>query len=395
MVWYNKSMKKINLSRFKAAGVALAATVASFAMSAVPAAHAAYFNAGKNVTVESTATVAQNVYVAGASVAISSPVNGDVLAAGSTLYISSKATGDIMAIGSNVTIQGASAQDVRVAAANLTVGGAFSGELAAAGASVTVTPGTTIAKDSYIAGANISFDGSESGSLYLAGSAVYFDGTTGGNLVIKNAKQVTIGPDAVIGGSFDYTAQAPATIDQGSHIAGATTFHQAAVKQASNDWIAPFAALITLWWFIKFLMMLTAAYLFWYVLRRDAAEVTARATHGFWKELLRGFVIAVALPIAAIIALITVIGVIPGIAALLSYGLMLLVACPVAGVVTAAIIWHKRQSNLAWYHILLGVLILDVVGLVPFIGWIVALAVYLASFGALVMVLWLRIVKKA
>ncbi len=388
-------MKKINISRFRVVGLALAATIASFAMYAVPAAHAAYFNAGRNVTVENAATVAQNVYVAGASVAVSSPVNGDVLAAGSTLYISSKASGDIMAIGSNVIIQGASAQDVRVAAANLTVGGTFSGELAAAGASVTVTPGTTIAKDSYIAGASISFDGSESGSLYLAGGAVYFDGTTGGNLVIKNAKQVTIGPDAVIGGNLDYTAQASATIEPGAHIAGATTFHQTVVKQSPDAWMGPFAVLITLWWFIKFLMMLTAAYLFWYVLRRDATEIVTRATHGFWKELLRGFVVAVALPVAAIIALITVIGMIPGIAAFLAYGLVLLVACPMAGIVTAAVIWRNRTPNLRWYHILLGVLILDIIGFIPFIGWIVALAVYLASFGALVMVLWLRIIKRA
>ena len=387
-------MKKINSRRFKAVGVALAAAIASFAMYAVPAAHAAYLNAGRNVTVESAATVAQNVYVAGASVAISSPVNGDVLAAGSTLYISSKASGDIMAIGSNVTIQGASAQDVRAAAANLTVGGTFSGELAAAGASVTVTPGTTIAKDSYIAGASISFDGSESGSLYLAGGAVYFDGTTGGNLVIKNAKQVTIGPDAVIGGNLDYAAPASATIEQGAHIAGATTFHQVAVKQSSDAWMGPFAVLITLWWFIKFLMILTAAYLFWYVLRRDATEIASRATHGFWKELLRGFVIAVALPVAAIIALLTVIGVVPGIVALLAYGLVLLVACPMAGIVTAAIIWRKRNLNLGWYHVLLGVLIINIIGFIPFIGWVVALAVYLASFGALAMALWLRIIKK-
>ncbi len=378
--------------------VAMIGGIAAFACAAaiaIPSAHAAYFGTGRNVTVDAPATFDQNVYAAGVDVAVSAPVTGDVLAAGDVVYISSRATGDIMALGSTVMIQGAEAQDVRTAAANLTVGGTFSGELLAAGASVTVTPGTAIAKDSYIAAGNLSFDGDASGTLYVTGGTVYFDGRTGGNLVIRNAKDVTIGPDAAIEGNLEYTAPRAASIAQSAHIGGTTLFHKAPTPAERDAWAGPFLAILTLWWLLKLATILAGAYLFWYAFRKDSVLVVFRAARGFWKELLRGFVVAVALPIASLVAIFTVIGALPGIVALLAYATVMLAAAPVAGIVSASLIWRRRKENLRWYHILFGTAIFAVVALVPFVGWIVAGAIYLASFGSLAMFLWERIVKNA
>ncbi len=375
-------------------GAGIAAVFVVAASFAVPTVRAAYFGTGRNVTLDAPAVVDQNVYAAGTDVSVSAPVTGDVFAAGDVVYISSRVTGDIMALGSTVMIQGAEAQDVRVAAANLTVGGAFSGELLAAGASVTVTPGTTIAKDSYIAASDLSFDGDASGTLYVMGGTVYFDGTTRGNLVIKNAKEVTIGPDAMIGGNLEYTAPRAASIAQRARIGGTTLFHQAQTRDAHNAW-APFLAILTLWWLVKLAIILAGAYLLWYAFKKDVTSIASRVVNGFWKELLRGFLVAVALPIASVIAIFTVIGALPGVVALFAYAAVMIAAVPMAGIVSATIIWSRRKEALRWYHILLGTIALPIVALVPFVGWIVACAVYLASFGALTLFLSERIMKRS
>jgi len=368
--------------------------VAVFACVAPGVSEAAYFKTGKSVVVGSSAAISDNVYAAGASVSVSAPVEGDLLAAGGTLYLSGQVSQDIMAIGGTVIVAGSSAEDIRLIGGNVTVSGSYSGEAVIAGGQVAVMSGTTITKDSYLAGGSVTFGGNEAGNLKIAGGAVYVDGTVGGNLTVKGGKEVTIGPNAVIKGNFDYTAQNKATIENGAQIVGTTTFHEAPAPAATaGGFFKSFAVILTIGWIAKFLMVLTAAYLLWYVMRSDMVETVKRITSGFWKELLRGFVILVAMPIAAIIALATIIGVLPGLVGLLLYGALLIASAPVAGIVTASLL-KKLKTDLRWYHILLGALVFEVVKLIPFVGWIAAFIVYLLSVGAFAMVLKQRFGKR-
>ncbi len=355
---------------------------------------AAYFKTGKSVVVGSSATINENVYAAGASVSISAPVQGDLLAAGGTLYLSGQVSQDIMAAGGTVIVAGSSAQDIRLIGGNITLSGTYSGEAAIAGGQVAVMSGTQITKDSYLAGGSVTFAGNEAGNLKIAGDAVYVDGTVGGNLTVKGGKEVTIGSNAVIRGNFDYTAQNKATIENGAQILGTTTFREAPVPAATaSGFFGAFLAIFTIGWIAKFLMVLTAAYLLWYLMKSDMVEVVKRVTSGFWKELLRGFVILVATPIAAIILLATILGILPGVVALLLYGSLLIASAPVAGIVTASLL-KKLKTDLRWYHILLGVLVFEIVKLIPFVGWIAAFIVYLLSVGAFAMVLKQRFAKR-
>ncbi len=384
--WYNGIMKK---------KIFVALTlVAVFAFFAPGVSEAAYFKTGKSVVVGSTAAINDNVYAAGASVSVSAPVEGDLLAAGGTLYIASPVSQDIMAAGGTVIVVGSSAQNVRLIGGNITLSGTYTGEAVAAGGQVAIMTGTTITKDSYLAGGSVNFAGNEAGNLKIAGSAVYVDGTVGGNLTVKGGKEVTIGPNAVIKGNFEYTAQQKATIENGAQILGTTTFHEAPAPVATaSGFFESFAAILTIGWIAKFLMVLTAAYLLWYLMRNDMVEAVKRITSGFWKELLRGFVILVATPIAAIIALVTVIGALPGIVGLLLYGSLLIVSVPVAGIVVASLL-KKFKTDLRWYHILLGVLVFEIVKLIPFIGWIATFIIYLLAIGSFAMVLRQRFAKR-
>jgi len=350
---------------------------------------AAFLKAAKNVTVNSSTAMNENVYVAGGNVEVSAPVNGDLIAAGGTLFLGGAVSRDILAAGGRVTITGPSAEDVRVAGGDVTIGGAYSGEIMAAGGQITVTQEARVAKDSYIAGGNIAFNGSEAGNLHLAGKTVYLNGTIQRNLIVRGG-QITIGPHAVINGNFNYFARQEATVEAGARIAGTTTFHKTTGLPKGPGF---FVAFFAFWWFVKFLILLTAAYLLWYVLRNKTVLIVQRATSGFGRELLRGFAIFILLPVAAILSFITVIGALAGVASLLVYALLLAIAAPIAGLVTASLLL-KRRTDLRWYHILLGMAVFDIVMLIPFIGWLAGLIVYLATLGSLAMVLWMRVMRR-
>src|SRR5205823_5327815 len=98
----------------------------------------------------------------------------------------------------------------------------------------TVTPGATIAKDSHIGGGNVYFGGTEGGNLIIAGGTVTIDGTINGNVKISKAQTVVIKSTAVIKKNFEYSAAAPATIEAGAKVLGATTYHTIGASAAEN-----------------------------------------------------------------------------------------------------------------------------------------------------------------
>lgn len=383
-VCYNKCMKKY---------LTLAVVVAVAGL--FPAVSlAASMNAGSSVSVQGTGAAQGNAYAAGGMVTASGVINGDLLAAGGTVVSSAKVNGDILMAGGNITITGVSAQDVRIAGGNVTVGGSMTGELVAVGGNLTVAPGTTIVKDSYMAGGTVNFYGAEAGNLKLSGGDIYFDGTANGNVTITHANKVTVGPDAVIKGTFEYSAPEAAAIDGGATIAGTPVFHEVQnAKQDKNAFVLAALGILTLWWLVKLLIVLTAAYLLWYCFRKDALAILDQSRSHYGMSLLRGFVFIVVVPVGVVISFITVIGAIPGIVALFIYGALLVLAAPLAALFAATLL-RKGKTDMRWYHILLGAAVISIVSMVPFIGWIAYALAYLAVLGGIMNVLKAKFVRK-
>ncbi|MGC9968532.1 MAG: hypothetical protein ABSC29_02255 [Minisyncoccia bacterium] len=351
----------------------------------------AYKSAGKSVVLNATQPINDNAYVAGGNVMTSGVINGDLLAAGGSVFVSGKVVRDVMAAGGNVTLSGVSAEDVRIAGGNLNVSAVLSGELMAGGGEVIVTPDSRITKDSVVAGGSVTFNGDEAGNLEVYGGSVYIGGTVEKNLTIKGSKDITIGSGAVIKGNLDYTSVNDATIESGARILGAKTFHKVEASAPTNV-AGPLAAVFTFWWIAKFLMALLVAYLLWYLFRSDMVALITEAGSHFGRELLRGFIFAVVMPIAIIIACVTVVGALVGGIAALVYAALILLAFPVAILVVASLL-RKRRTDLHWYGILLAAVILEIVALIPFVGCVACLIICLASLGALLNVLRRRFAR--
>ncbi len=379
------------------------ALVALLVLSVPAMTFAAYVKAEKNLVIDQSASIAQNVYVAGADVTVSSPIDGDLVAAGAIVHVPSQVSQDVLAAGGTVILSG-SAQDARVFAGTLLVSGTYGGELMAAGGQIDVTSGTTIAKDSYIAGGSIDFSGTEQGNLVLAGGSVYVNGIVHGNLVVHARQNVRLGAGAVIDGTIDYTSPVVATVDSGAKIAGAVAYHPSPVQEIGHDEarVAPkmalglagvlsFAAVLA--WIVKFLMVLAAAYVLWFGMRAETEDMAKRSLGQLGKSLLTGFVVLVSLPVAALLACVTVIGAIPAIIGFLVYGLLLVVSMPIAAIAAGSLLFGRR-TDLAWYQIALGAFALLAVKLIPFFGWIAWFLMYVAALGAVSQVLWQRWIKK-
>lgn len=346
-----------------------------------PAVFAASMNTGQTVSVNGASPAEGNVYAVGGTVNTAGPISGDLIMAGGTIFSTAKVNGDIMVAGGNLNLTGVTAQDIRMAGGNIMLSGTLSGELVMAGGQVVIAPDAKIAKDSYIAGGSISFSGNEAGNLKMAGGDLYIDGTVKGNLTISRANKVTIGPHAVIGGTLEYGAPVPATIESGARITGEPIFHVVQPRQNNRQAAPGVFGFLTVIWFLKFLAGLAAAYLLWYLFRGDSLAVLEEIKARYGRSLLHGFALLILMPIAAIIALITVIGSIPGLLALLAYVTLLVLTVPATILLVAALLL-RGKTDLKWYHILIAALIIAIVRFIPFIGWIAYALVYLGALGA-------------
>ncbi len=344
---------------------------------------AAYVGAGDNVSTPAV-PIAQNVYLAGGTVNVSNSVAGDVIAVGGNVFISGKVDKDIMAAGGTVNVIGGSAEDIRVAGGNITISGKVNGEIAAAGGQLTVTPETTVAKDSYLFGGLVVFSGLENGNLTIAGSDVRIDGTVNGNVKIKHAEKVSFGPNANIKGTIEYSAPQEATKDDGTQLASAPVFTKV---ESLRDGMRPklFAAFAGVAFTLKMIAILAAAYLLWFLRRKEVTAAIASVHTHFWGRLLAGFGVLVLAPIAGVILLTTIIGWVPGMVILALYCILLTLSAPVSVIITSSFImtvFKKGHSDLKWYHLLGSAIILGFLAFIPVVGWLAYFIIYLVSLGA-------------
>ena len=116
-----------------------------------------------------------------------------------------------------------------------------------------------------------------------------------------------------------------------------------------------------------------------------------------WMQLLRGVILMIVLPIASVVLLGTLFGIPLGLLGLVSFAAIIIFGSIMAPIVLGSIVssWvfktHVRTVN--WKTILLGAVLYALLALVPFIGWLAKLIVFLLTVGAMLKIKW-RVVQE-
>jgi cytoskeletal protein CcmA (bactofilin family) len=350
-------------------------------------AYGAEFKAAKDsYYLNSGQVVSDNLYVAGGNISIDGTAQKDLITAGGNVIINGLVGEDLTAAAGTLSIAGMVKDDARVAGGNINIGGSIGGELLLAGGQVSILSSASIAKGATIFSGNFSDEGTIKGDVTVYGGRISINGEVTGNLVVR-AQEVTLGPKTLIKGSFDYYTQNEAVISDGAQVLGSSNFHPTQYTKNLGFMSKAFLGFVTAWWLIKLLMLIVAALVIFFIFRQGTNDLVKHAASNFWKELLRGFVLFFIIPIAIIIAIATIIGVIPALIAILVYLLMLMLGMVFGGLVVGGFmskwLFKKENYSLEWYTVVLGVFVFQLIEVIPFIGWIVGGAIFLAALGAL------------
>lgn len=362
---------------------------------------------GKNIVIDKP--VYEDVYIAGGEVMVSAPVYGDLVVAGGNVTINDTVSGDILAAGGTITLNGYVGDDIRCAGGRLNITKNVSGDVVVTGGKIFISKGAVIGS-LVSAGGDITIDGqingmikTRSGKLSLNGIAmkdidcrgadIVINGMVHGRSLLVAGDRLTIGNAAAFTNDVHYWVPSK-TIDFHNSVKNGQAIYDPSLKMKKDKWyFLGFSSLFGLIWYtgMVFLMIMIIQYLFGRTMKRAGQTAYEKSL----KSLGIGFLFWVGVPVAVVIACITVIGVPAGLILLFSYIILAVFAGTITSVLAANWLNNRSFSKWAYWRIVfvaMGIFIVfRIVSLTPFLGWfIIALLVFTAFGSILLSVNWKR-----
>jgi hypothetical protein len=344
--------------------------------------------------------VQRNVYAAGGQVRPAGPVAGDFAAAGARIVLDQPVGGDAALIGGSVDVRAAVGDDLRAVGGDIGIESSVGGELFASGGNITVARAANVAGSASVYGGNIDIEGRVGGGLTAHGQKIKINGEVRGDVHLA-AASIELGPLARIGGALSYASASELKKAEGATIAGQVKREEAPAAGAQQRhpergiWIERHGTFSqgTSWagsvFFYVSLLACTAVLLA--VAPRFAVHTSERIRRTPWVAMAVGLGAVFAVPFLAVLLFVTLLGIPLGIIVLSLYPVLLLAGF-VVGVLFIARLLPPLLRQPAptvfmrnFAYVALALLLLLLVGHLPFAGGLLVGLVSLAGIGACVM----------
>jgi cytoskeletal protein CcmA (bactofilin family) len=296
-------------------------------------------------------------------------VNGDVTIGANLVEINGLVNGDLLVGANIVTINGNVTGDVRAGCSILNINGVVGGEVLAGAGQAVINEGSSV------------------GEINIGTGSLTIDGAVKGNVTVS-ADNITITDKASIDGSLNYYSEKDAVIQNLGVITGSVNKKEA---PSSSDWMPAMnwgwsiGYFSILFFVIGILSELVVGLVLIKISEKSVKELKARMSKNAFDHGVKGFAFLVLVPIAAVIAMITIIAIPLSLIALALYAIMLYLGSIIAafwvGMKVFELLKIKAQPLVT--ELIVGIIILKLVGWIPFIGWLISFIIWLIALGAL------------
>jgi hypothetical protein len=364
---------------------------------------------GRNVLIAQP--VYEDLYLAGGDIIINAPVYGDLVIVGGTIHINDTVANDILLAGGNVTFNGFVGDDVRCAGGTLHILKNVAGDIVITGGTIIIEKSVTVG-GLIASGGEVTVDGTiinavraMAGKFILNGTLmkdldcrsgnITMNGIVMGKSILAASGKISVSDNAEFRNTVAYWS--PNRVDFKQSLKSGNAFFDENLRINHARWYyLGFNAFWGLLWYLgmAFLMILIIQYLFSSTMRKAGDTVYNSAL----RSLGYGFLFCVVVPVIAIIALVTLIGVPVGIILLFGYIMLVLLATTITSVVAANWLNNLGNTNLRYWKLsfsALGIFILlKILTLTPFLGWFIMAILALISFGSILLNIHWRSTKQ-
>ncbi len=339
-----------------------------------------------------------NTYLVGTDVTVTVPLPADLTAAGTTLKVFSPVEGDVMLAGATINVAREVGGDLRALGGSISIQDDVTGDLVLGGGAITVSGK---AKDIRIAGATVRVTDGSTGPVTIYGADVFISGEFAGDVHVVASNSFTIGEGTVIEGALKYNAPqqaavpATAQINGGVEYTGSSTYLPT-IEEAQTFALAGAGVFMLVKLIAALVLTGLLAGLFPLFTNRVADRVLGRRPGQFVLLALLGFGIFVAAPFLILLLLVSFVGI--GLAFLLGvlYALLFMLAYVYAAVLAGAAIarFAFKRHTYSWRWALVGVLVLQVIDFIPYMGPIAVSVLSAAAAGAIAMLAYRFLFKR-
>jgi hypothetical protein len=334
-----------------------------------------------------------DVWTGGAEATLATPTAGNARVGGAVVEVTAPVGGDLAAWGADVSVSAAVTGAARLYAARAHVAATIGRDLTVMSALAELAPQTQVEKATTVNAARATVAGTFRGPLAIRAETVTFDGTAAGPAEIT-AGRLTLGPNASFAGDLtiysDRAPEIPPGIVKGQLIRKPAHESPAMLGPHRGGWAARLSAAL-----IFASVGLVAGLLFLWLGRgavEDAIDSLLERTG--WSGLV-GVGAVVLLPLAALLLTVTLVGAPLAIGLLLALPLFLLLGLAIAGFGVGEFILNRtgepRSAGARVLMLLLGLVVLALATLIPWIGPFIGFVATLFGFGALMRALGRRL----
>jgi Polymer-forming cytoskeletal len=349
-----------------------------------------------------------DLYLAGGNVTINAPIHGDLIIAGGTVIINDTVTNDILLAGGKVIFNGFVGDDIRCAGGKLRISKNVTGDVVITGGSIIIDQGVTVG-GLLASGGDMTVDGNVNGEvrgafgeLFLNGNIVKDIDCRGGRITVNGnidgksvlaARNIIIGSNAAFNNDVRYWNK-KGSLDFKQTLKNGKATYDPSLRIRTGEWYYLGAATVLgLLWYLgmAFLMVMIVQYLFSNTMKK-AADTVFNST---LKSLGFGGLFFFAIPVAAVIFFITIIGVPVGILLIFAYIALILLATAITSVVGAN--WLNNRNNYKWNYWRMvfaafgTFIVVKLISATPFLGWLIMILLVFIAFGSvLINVNWKR-----
>jgi cytoskeletal protein CcmA (bactofilin family) len=338
---------------------------------------------GEAVTVGQDQMVAGDLYAVGGSVALSGAVQGDVYIGSGVATLNAPISADATVVSGTVQVHAPIGDDLRAAAGEVTLADAVSGDVVVMGGSLHVLSTASIEGDIIFFGGELTVEGPVEGSIFGSADAVRIDAAIGGNVEVTAYNELTLGDRANVEGAITYKSRHDLVRSQNSVVIGEIQKESLVLKDA----VSPEQFLV------PFLMLLFAALALFLVAKRHLPPLVALTTKRYGLNGILGLAILGGMPFVATILMVSVLGFFAGLFLLLVYAALVLFSFIFGTIVIG--VWAMKlllkRGDISISAVVAGVILMQIALLIPYVGFLAALAIVAIVLGSLATALYRRI----
>lgn len=328
----------------------------------------------------------------GETVQIDGDIKGDAYLAGTIVTINGKIEGDLFVLGGKVSVNGPIGGSIRILGADVTSNSSVDRSALLICANCTVTKKSTFSGSLMVAGSNLEQSSSRVGRGFrFFGNRLYLNSEVANEAYVVANQEFLLGPSASISGQLKYTGNNEAILEPGATVAG-KILYQKTNKDENFPRFFGAKNILTSYQKIKPLTEifgLTISALIGFVLLglfpKGFEKVVMAIENKPYASLGWGLVASLMIPTIALLFALTVVGIpVSLVLLLLGYVIWIALSYFAAFFIGRKILLNRFGERRGW-ALVLGLVIIYILGLIPIIGNLVKLVLFLMAFGAVIL----------